>query len=423
MCQQISPFRIKTILTSNGERLPTLIRRDSGMPVFDAALWVVSSLRNKGYASETINQALKSITILYIVLEREGINLTERLTKNSFLNPNEIESIVKACKTKLESLLDSTKANQVNAPRTKVLTLENVRMTMTRKKLVTNVSPGTAAIRLGYIREFLKYRLNEAIFRVPETHRTNMIALSGLIDQEFKNKTPSVTGRSALFQRMGLTKEAKIYLLQLIESEGLNNPWKTKHTQIRNKVIILSLLELGVRRSELLGVRIRDICAQGNEIEIHRRPDDKDDPRLYEPNTKTRDRLLPLSANLNSLLNEYISIRRNIVKGRHDFLFVANGAGDPLSKSEFNRLFKPLKQLSPLLTGICPHVIRHTYFESLCEDLDKNGVSSDFMESILLQLGGWAEGSKSIKVYTKRYAQNLAHEAAKSMQEKLRINI
>lgn len=422
MRQQKSPYLVKTVLTRDGERLPVLLRRDTGVPVFDATLWVVSSLRNKGLASETITQALRSITLLYIILDREEIDLADRLAKGMFLYPGELESIVKACKSTLAMCLDSSSATVSDASQSKGLPLGKIHVPNYRRRLPADVDPSTTSIRLGYIREFLNWRINQAIFRTSAQARSDLIALRDLVDQEIKNKTPAVKGRNHMQQRMGLSMDAQKILLDIIDPGNPENPWGSTHTKLRNQVIIRCLVELGIRRGELLGLRIRDINAQGDEIEILRRPDDKNDPRLYEPNAKTRDRLLPLSASLNRLIREYIFMRREIVGGRHDFLLVANGTGDPLSKSEFNRLFHPLRMAFTLLHNLCPHLLRHTFFENLCEDLDRNGVDSESMEPILRQLGGWSESSSTPRKYTKRYAQRKAIEAGRSMQSKLRMN-
>ncbi len=414
-------FLIKTIRASNGERLPVLLRGDNGLPVFDAVLWVVSSLRAKGYASATITQALRSIIVLYLVLEREGIDLNERLRTGNFLDPSEIEAISRACNQPLASIQSSFNLDEGGTPQSRVVSREGARMPMTNGTALAEVGPSTTAIRLGYIREFLMWRINAEILRATPKERPNLAALRDLTEQEIRNKAPSATGRSTLHLRMGLNGEATRVLLDVVNPNHPQNPWSNTFARKRNELVIRGFLELGIRRSEFLGVRIRDIGTQGNEISILRRPDDKDDPRLNEPNTKTRDRLLPMSSDLFQIFKPYLLLRRNQPARSNDFLLVANGTGKPLSKSEVNRLFIPLRNVSPLLKNVGPHVLRHTFFENLCEDLDKNRVTGLDMIDILVHLGGWTESSSSPKRYTKRYAQRKANAACRSMQESLRI--
>lgn len=421
MCKQLSPFCVKTILTSNGERLPVLLSARSGIPLFDPTVWTVAELRGSNVASNTILQALRSLILLYIVLDRKKIDLHQRLTEGKCLDAAEIDEIVRVCKFTLTATLESA-PDKTTPPQKKIVSLEKARMSMTRRKLGEDVEPSTTAIRLNYIRKFLIWRMNVAIMRASLISRPNLIELRDLINNTIENKIPQTTGRNHLSQRLGLDDEAKTLLIQVIDPRSPDNPWRSHHTKERNALIVWCLLHLGVRRSELLGVRIKDISTKGEDIKILRRPDDKEDPRLYEPNAKTRDRLLPLTPELFQQLRHYISMRRTIQGARrHDFLLVANGTGTPLSISEFNRLFQPLQKASPLLQYLIPHLLRHTFFENLCEDLDKNRVPIEEWEPMLRRLGGWGDDSNTPSIYTKRYAQRKANEAMLSMQRGLNI--
>lgn len=348
--------------------------------------------------------------------------MNERLGTGGFLNPSEIEAISRACKQPLASCQNSFNLDEGDTPQRRVVSLEGVRMQMTTSRSPSSeVGPSTTAIRLGYIREFLMWRINTEILRATPKARPNLAALRDLTEQELKNKAPAVTGRSTLHLRTGLDGEATRVLLDVIKPNHPQNPWSNTFSKKRNELIVRGFLELGVRRSEFLGVRIRDIGTRGDEISILRRPDDKDDPRLNEPNTKTRDRILPISAGLFQIIKQYLLLRRDQAGRSNDFLLIANGTGKPLSKSEINRLFIPLRDVSPLLKDVGPHVLRHTFFENLCEDLDKNGMTDYEMIDFLVHLGGWTESSSSPKRYTRRYVQRKANAACRSMQESLKI--
>lgn len=417
----MSPYFIKTILTSIGERLPVLISRPSGMPLFDVAVWTVSELRGRHVASNTILQALRSLVFLFIVLDRKKIDLSQRLNESRFLDKSEIEEIITACSSTLESILNTQ--NKPEPRQRKVTSLEKVRMSMTRNKRATDVEPGTISIRLNYIREFLIWSLNTAILKATVSTRSDLLNLREITEKIFTNKIPHPTGRNHIYQRMGLPAESQDLLLLAVDPASPGNPWGTAHTKIRNALIVRCLLSLGIRRSELLGIRIRDIDIQGQSIKILRRPDDKYDPRLYEPNAKTRDRLLPLQNDLFQQIRNYLSVRRKIIGARqHDFLLVANGSGSPLSISELNRLFQPLQKMEPEFFYLSPHVLRHTFFENLCEDFDRNRVPVEEWEPMLRRLGGWGDTSSTSQRYTKRYTQRRANEAMLSMQQRLNMN-
>jgi integrase len=187
----------------------------------------------------------------------------------------------------------------------------------------------------------------------------------------------------------------------------------------RNQLIVNAFLALGVRRGELLGARVNDLKPQMQEILILRRPDDSNDPRLDEPNTKTRDRVLPLSAELYRLVKAYLPLRHAVVRGAHDFLFVAN-TGEPISKSGLNRLFCALNEV-PGLPKVEPHILRHSFFENLADDLHRAGKGDAEMLGYLRQQGGWSDTSDTPFRYIKRFVQERAREASLSMQERLLI--
>ncbi len=87
-------FYVKTIRCASGERLPALIDRASGLPHFDATLWVVSALRSSNVASATIEQALRSIAILLSVLRARGIDLASRLSESRFLEAVDASDVI-----------------------------------------------------------------------------------------------------------------------------------------------------------------------------------------------------------------------------------------------------------------------------------------------------------------------------------------
>jgi integrase len=89
-------------------------------------------------------------------------------------------------------------------------------------------------------------------------------------------------------------REAEVIRLRaVVEPDHPENPFEPK-VRFRNYLIIRLLLDLGIRRGELLGIRVED-CRLGSNgtVTVHRRPDDPDDPRKVQPSSKTEARLLP----------------------------------------------------------------------------------------------------------------------------------
>jgi hypothetical protein len=59
---------------------------------------------------------------------------------------------------------------------------------MTNGTALAEVGPSTTAIRLGYIREFLMWRINAEILRATPKERPNLAALRDLTEQEIRTK-------------------------------------------------------------------------------------------------------------------------------------------------------------------------------------------------------------------------------------------
>jgi len=220
--------------------------------------------------------------------------------------------------------------------------------------------------------------------------------------------------------RKGFTNKIRQRILEVVDPESNANPWSGDHCRRRNELVVRWLLHLGVRRGELLGIQTSDIDFQRNEVTIARRADDVDDPRRDEPNTKTYDRLLPLSDEMVALARHYILKVRNQFKGarRHRYLLVANRTGAPLGKAAFSKIFAELQQKCPELEGVHPHLFRHTWNDDFSEQMDREGVSEEREQKMRSVLMGWSPTSGTAATYTKRHVERKANEASLSMQNR-----
>lgn len=397
-----------------------MVDRESGIPDFDATLWVVSSLRNRNAASETIAQALRSLVLLYTVLRKCKVNLSERLGTGNLLTLAEIQEISIACRRPQSATVESLVhlAGPEVAVAGRILSLEKLRMSQSANHAEAQVRPQTASIRLKYIRDFLTWRVNQAACKVDGDAKKNLLSIRDLVDAELESATPTHYRRAVISQRFGISLESQKMLIQAVDPSSAPALWTGHHVRLRNQLIVHALLSLGIRRGELLGLRTSDFNPRAQEVLVLRRPDDANDPRLYEPNAKTRDRVLPVSYGLHCLVKRYSAVRHQRVMGRHNFLLVSND-GNPMSLSAVNRIFMPLRSVVP--ENLSPHVLRHTFFENLARDLHDAGQTDTQVHGILTRLGGWSDVSQSPQRYTSRFAQERANEAGIALQSKLYI--
>lgn len=409
------------MLTETGERLPLLCSTDG--PLFEPTLFAVS-LRAKSSAANTIQQAMRSVAVLQHTLDRLDIDLNQRIAQGKHLTLNEVDQVVADAKLQAGELDKQPGLSTISKPR-KVLSLEQARLNLTRTKPPGEVSSNTTAIRLLYIRAYLGWHIQVRALRLDTSlvMRADILELGKLVDEAIKERTPSTTGNNK-GERLGLTAEAQQLLLQVLEHNHPLNPWTSAHAKERNALIVHMLLELGVRRGELLGIRTSDIRAQSQEVNIELRPDDKDDPRLYEPNGKTKDRILAVSAQLLRRITTYVQGQRYDIKlaRKNPFLLVAF-TGEPLSISGFNKLFAPLQESTPELGMVIPHLMRHTFNDNMIGELESSGMKDALIVETLCRLNGWSDRSHMPFKYTKRSGEAKAKAALRKYQEKLKMGV
>ncbi|MGH2624907.1 MAG: tyrosine-type recombinase/integrase, partial [Sphingobacterium sp.] len=286
------------------------------------------------------------------------------------------------------------------------------------------VAPTFSGNRMRYIRNYLVWQISYFIathFLEKKLADDLQSSLQNLV-LAINARLPPAGYRHSIQQREGLDPEAVSSLMIIVSPLSPDNPWKGVHSRYRNELIVQWFYYLGVRRGELLGVRVEDINFQKNEVTIHRRADDVNDPRLDQPQTKTKARVLPMSSALASLTRDYIINRRSAFKGarKHTFLFCADKTGLPMSLPTVNKLFKELRTACPFLSGpLSPHVLRHTWNDRFSELMDKNGITEEEEKKMRSNLMGWSETSETAAIYTKRHVREKAKIALLKMQEQI----
>jgi len=155
---------------------------------------------------------------------------------------------------------------------------------------------------------------------------------------------------------------------------------------------------------------------------IARRADDPDDPRRDQPNTKTLARLLALDEVPAAMTRQYIMVARREIAGarQHDFLFVAEGTGAPLTLGGMNKMFETLRDHCPELPrNFSPHILRHTWNDLFSGLMTKQKVPEDVEKKLRAHLMGWSANSTMAAVYTRRHTRERSQEASLDLQKGL----
>lgn len=129
-----------------------------------------------------------------------------------------------------------------------------------------------------------------------------------------------------------------------------------EYAKQHDKKDIVIMLNTGVRRSELFGLKWSDINFERRVIHIERAvTQTKGDVIVDKPKTKTSIRTIPLSATFTEYLQQFA--------GQSDY-FVIGNKKNPFSVSTYSKHFKQFMHKMSDETGLIPlspHELRHTY--------------------------------------------------------------
>ncbi|KAA1014930.1 tyrosine-type recombinase/integrase [Paraburkholderia panacisoli] len=418
-------YAVKNVVFESGERFAFLVDRRTGLPEFDVTVFTLVEFRQRDRASATIEQVLRSIKVFVLFCDLQEIVLEERLRDGRLLEMGEVDALAQLCRLPLDLIESRAEEGLVDssASRKLIASLETYRA---RSKAPNReVAGDSAGVRVRYIRQYLKWRVDRHLLSLSTRHPTHA-ALSlakDVVIPALDARVAAAKGRNSANARTGLSEEAQTRLWEVIEPDSQQNPWTGRHTKVRNALIVRWFMGLGVRRGELLGVKLSDVDLRKNEVFIARRPDDKVDPRAHQPNTKTHDRQLVLSDDLARRTQAYIiEVRREIAGARkHPFLFVANG-GQPLSLRGLNKIFSVLRQRCPdLPEEVFPHAIRHTWNDNFSKTMDEQGETSEHEKKMRSRLMGWNPSSETADTYNKRHIERKSKKASIELQQKMVI--
>ncbi|MBC7786192.1 MAG: site-specific integrase [Methylophilaceae bacterium] len=394
--------------------------------MFEPAVFSLSEVRSKNRASNTIDSYLRSIMVFFLFLDLRNINLEERLKVGQLLSLGEIEELVGICRLpveKIHSILDEV---QVVSKQTtsSVVSLEKLRKRSSNNDEM-RIDGSSAATRLRNVRDYLKWLCLARISKhgIDASLRLSLESSIQYTSNAIDARLPSGAYKhSRIDQREGLEPEVVSRILQVINPQSQENPWSDEHSKFRNELIILWLLNCGLRRGELLNIRISDLNFRESTVVVVRRADDVSDPRTNQPKVKTRGREIPLSTGLLDKTNAYIMNQRSAIRGarKHDFLFVASDSGIPLSIPSLNKIFTVLKKKFPELANqLFPHILRHTWNDIFSEEMDKNRVGEEQEKKARSYLMGWSETSGTAATYTRRHIRKKAQAASLQLQKNI----
>lgn len=378
-------FCLVHLVLDTGERLPCLVHRQTWLPVRLATRWAVRYRRYRVQAS-TLASNLRVLSQVYQwAWCMAGLDLDDHFTNGQLLSGQQLESL-SAC------LRENATGGDGGA-----------------------IVPNTYNYYLSVTEEFLKWCL------YPANRGGNTTLSLEELTAERERLTlffRSMRLRPGLGKRIQpLTNEEITRIRETIRprrnqaGEWINPPGIfSLQTVLRNWLMFETAYELGLRRGELLKLRL-DCLPRGRDesILVQRFPDDPHDTRTREPAVKTAPRKIPASRPLLQAIRQYITTPPPVgrVQGETPYLFVTHDGG-PVAIDTAQDIIRAIGKHS----GIQPlswHRLRHTWAERMADLLldQPNGMD------VLLYLGGWRSPMSA-----QRYIQDaLTRRSAELLQQ------
>lgn len=418
---------------SEGERVPMLLD-EQGLPLFYPTLFATSQLRNAGAAVNTIRNKLADLVVLMRWEQVHGRDLISEFRGRRFLTVADVVSLRDFARLDMRHFHRMDGAKQGSSGVVDFL------------EASIASSPAQAAIggqqhfnRLSTLADYLEFTASvvtqhqnspqtaQEIARMAKTIRKHRPR--GLVKQQDEDRDLR-SPPSELVERF-----------MAIGAEGdPRNPFRHPDLQLRNAIIFGLLRHTGMRRGELLSLRL-DQFDLGHEprVWIRRNHDDKHDSRRYQPVAKTKERPLPLPETLANQIDRYmLQVRPKIGPARrHPYLLVSHRKGGtwgkPLSVSALNsQIFGRMRAVDPAFEVIHPHAFRHHWNYELSVSIDKRNAeiragaeeaqAPTISEARELDVRAFLNGHRSKAsgaAYNRRHIREASDRAARHVQAEL----
>lgn len=203
-----SRYTVRTLMLASGERLPVLMNRELGTPVFEPTVYTVSALRARNQASNSIDAALRSIMIFYLFLDDQHIEFDRRLEEGKVLGLGEVDELVRFCRLPLKRLSLLIDEMDEVVTMTRVVSIEKHRMKQEVAKDGEDVA--SAASRVRYIRDYLRWLVESRVSKFSlDKQTTTLLESAGRRTIEALNaRIPAARGRNTIGGREGIGQEA-----------------------------------------------------------------------------------------------------------------------------------------------------------------------------------------------------------------------
>jgi len=387
------------------------------IPVYYPNLYITLEL--SGRALETTKKYLEHLAVFEEFLAFSSIDLISRLEqrpKSQYLTDSELSSFVSDAGFTKDTL---------------ALKYAGMRLHPTAYKTVGKVH---ARQRIEAVRDYLAFLYDK--LGDLSTRFEAVDDVKRRINRKIKAASPAWK-KTRIDEMKGLTSHERSRLLEIMHPDSAENPFSDEAIRLRNYIILLLGLDMGLRRSEMLLIKTSDIQWHSHQLAVVNLEDESLDPRTTAPQFKTHERMLVMTDDLYDAINEYEPKYRSrkshggaSLAKKHPFLLVAHkrNEGAPLTIKAVDGVLSKVRKIAPELAHVHPHILRHdavyTMLESMREELDTLSPEdrTTQVQKTLTWMFGWSPGSNMPGLYGAKFWKEEADKAIQKRAERFEAN-
>jgi len=379
-------YTIKHFMAADGERFSQLYDAQAGgFPLYYPTAYIARSVRPRcTHGTQKVHlEAIKRVSEWE---SEQELALDERFQTKEFLRQFEIDKLVR----------------HLAASR--------------RSSTGEGISRHKANTYIMYAAAYLRWLANEVISDVNADVKAAIDQQHEAMLSTLSRKRGSSSARKQHIYSIHLPEDTSQALLNLFEEPLLGvQKYADKGPRIRNVIMLRILYETGMRRGELLSLKLQNfiesIGGESAKLKIERNHHDQFDSRVQQPVAKTLGRFANISAETERWLIAYRDCWRPSTDNEFLFLNHRKGRyqGMPVSETGFNSALEKLKDIIPALRPLHPHLLRHDWNYRFSQKADKEMLEFETERTLREMLMGWAPNSSMSLIYNQRHIQKQAN--------------
>ena len=408
-------FHVRTFKTGNSEELSVLLDGHH-RPAFWPNVFATLEYRSAGLSSSTALAVLRVLGMVETWGAARNIDVSQLLTRGPFLTIEQAEDLALFLRLR-RSEQDARAGRDFTPKHRRVVNLESV-----RPRVQSNGSdeeaanPVEAAKRIRWVVKYLRFLL---------ARRLSSGKRRSSEQKEFENNANrSISRLEALTPRAnssaydeslgGVDPEVVSRLDEVLDpqKDHPENPFTKGFVRDRNFLIWRFLRDTGMRRSELLWLRV-------DHVDFSTR-------RVYIWKSKTAARTVPISERTAEAFHSFVLqhwSKAPPTSTRHGFLLISE-KGAHLTAGSINDVLEAIRDRVPgIPRGFSPHVMRRTWndrFSALVDSQPEEGrMAPEHEKQVRNKLMGWSPESEMGARYSRRYIRKKADELGEKLANQL----